>query len=87
MAGEGSDLTSTAPLYYMTLFKAQPVSWRFGSWEKGGKEEGGEESILHLHAENSMNEGVDAERKLLYLLQICHAAARMWFLVTHTVEV
>jgi len=59
--------------------------WELG---KGGKEEGGEESILHLHAENSMNEGVDdAERKLLCLLQICHAAASMWFLVTHTVEV
>lgn len=47
-----------------------------------------EECILHFHAENSMNEGVDdAERKSLYLLQVCHAAAGMWFSVTHTVEV
>lgn len=35
-----------------------------------------------------MNEGVDdAERKSLYLLQVCHAAASMWFSVTHMVEV
>jgi len=43
---------------------------------------------LHFHAENSMNEGVDAARKKVpLLLQICHAAASMWFSVTHTVEV
>lgn len=54
----------------------------------GRREEEGGECILHFHAENSMNEGVDdAEVKSLYLLQISCAAASVWFSVTQMVEV